>query len=666
MRVKKRQNPRIIFLIVLMLSVFMVFGFRTADFQITTAGEFASKNANLTSITTQIKATRGVIVDRYGRPIAINRDGYNVVFNSAYLKKKDYNSTIITVARLLSSYGYTWNDILPMSNESPYSFSGEETAVLSLKTKLGLNSYATAENCFDEMVERYALEAYPYEDKRIIMGVRYSMERADFSVSNPYTFAEDISSELMMVISESYSNMPGIEIEVVTYREYTDPTLAPHVIGTIGKISSSDEWNELKDKGYSYNDYLGKSGIEKACEDYLKGEDGELTYYFDKSGNVVFTEVTKESVQGDTVFLTIDSKLQKVTQEALANNIESLNAAGSKITGGAAVVMSVKTGEVLASANYPSYNIDDYYSNYSSVLNSANNPLFDRAFTGKYPPGSAFKPLVAIAGLQEKVIDRYTTIYCKRKYTYYEDYQPNCMHYHGSVNVISAISQSCNYFFFDVGRQVGITKLNSYATKFGFGGKTGIELPETAGTLAGPAYSASIGNTWFAGLTLSAAIGQSDNAFSPLQLAVYTSTIANGGTRYKSTLVNSVRTSVSNESIYRMSPLAVDTVGADADVMSIVKQGMRSVTSEGTASAYFSNYPIAVGGKTGTAQTTGLDNSVLIVFAPYEDPEIAISIVIEHGEKSTSTGPVAKTILDAYFFGETDYYEEEAPNQLLD
>ncbi len=664
MRVKKKQNPRIVFLVALMLAVFSVFGFRAADFQIVTADKFASENANLTAVSTEITATRGLIVDRYGRPIAVNRDGYNVVFNSAYMKKADYNSTILKMCELLEMYETSWNDVLPMTKESPYAFTDDTTAVKQLLIKLGLNDYASAQNCYDEMVERYSLKGYNEVQRRIIMGVRYSMERADFSVSYPFTFAEDISSELMLVISESYSGLAGVEVEIKTYREYTDPSLAVHTIGTIGKINAN-EWTTLKDQGYSYSDYVGKNGVEKAFENYLRGEDGKLTYYFDKSGNVVKTEVTKEPTQGNTVFLTIDSKLQKVAQDALAKNIKKLNASGSSITGGAVVITAVKTGEVLASANYPSYSLDTYYSDYSSIATAPNTPLYDRAFRGVYPPGSAFKPMVAIAGLQEGIITTDTEIYCSQRYTYYKDYQPKCMHYHRNVNVYNAISRSCNYFFFDVGRQVGISRLNEYSLKLGLGQLTGVEIAESAGILAGPNYSLTMGTTWYDGLTLQASIGQSDNAFTPLQLSSYTGTIANGGTRYKTTLLNSVKSVATNGYVYKNTPTVLNTLDVKDEVITAVKLGMKSVAQEGTASAYFADYPVSIGGKTGTAQTSGLDNNVLILFAPYEDPEIAISIVVEHGEKSYTTGPVAKAILDEYFFGSHEDYTEVLPDNLI-
>ena len=661
MRVKRRQNPRVITLISIMLAIFIAFGVRAIQFQVVTADEFSLKNANLTAISTKITATRGEIFDRYGRPIATNRDGYSIVFNSAYMKKADYNSTIKALTDLLKLYECEWEDRLPMTTSLPYEFT-DESGAKRLKKTLKLNDYATAQNCYDEMVSRYKLESYSEADRRTLMGVRYTMERADFSVSNPFTFSEDIPSELMLEVAESFSYVRGVEINVVSYRQYTDSELAPHTIGTIGKITA-EEWEILKEKGYSYNDYVGKSGVEKAFEDYLRGTDGVLTYYFDKSGNVVDTVITKQPVQGNTVFLTIDSKLQKISQDALAENIELLNSRGQKITGGSVVITNVKTGQVLVSANYPSYdleNLSDYLGD-----NVQNNPLFDRALKGTYPPGSAFKPLVAIAGLQEGIVEPYDTVFCKKVYDYYEDYRPSCMHYHKTVNVFKAISESCNYYFFDLGRQVGITRLNNYSKKLGLGVSTGIELSESSGVIAGPTYSASIGTPWYDGMTLAASIGQSDNAFTPLQLANYTATIANGGTRYKMTLLSEVRTAVGNKKVYSSVPQVMDTLEVDASVISTVKQGMQSVTQEGTASAYFKDYPVNVGGKTGTAQTTGADNSVLILFAPYEDPEIAVSIVIEHGEKSISTGPIAKAIMDEYFFGASEPEDDSNPNELL-
>ena len=565
---------------------------------------------------------------------------------------------------MLSAYGQEWNDSLPLTETAPYEFTSDTTAVDTLRTKLSLNYYATAQNCVDTMIKRYGLENLKDDDLRTVMGVRYTMERSDFSISNPFTFAEDISTELMLVISEQYKKDSGVEISIVTYRDYKDDSVAVHILGTIGKLDSK-EWQELSGKGYSYDDYVGKSGVEKAFEEYLKGTDGEITYTLDNLGNIVSAEVTKEPIQGNSVYLSIDSKLQLVAQDVLASNIKQLNAKGSKITGGAVVVTEVETGQVLVCANYPTYSLSQYYNSYSELVNNKiSNPLFNRAFNGQYAPGSVFKPLVAIAGLDLKIIDRNSTVNCVRKYTYYDDYQPSCMHRHGILNVIGGISESCNYFFFDVGRRTGITNLNKYARLFGLGEPTGIEVVETAGILAGPEYSSSKNQRWYDGNTLAASIGQLDNAFSPLQLAMYTSTIANGGTRYRATLLNKV-TTPTGEDVMINSPVVINETGIAADVLDIVKQGMRSVTAEGTASTYFNNYSIAVGGKTGTAQNTGADHNAFTVFAPYEDPEIAITVYVEHGEHSISTGPIAKAILDAYFFVDRVEYSEPQINELL-
>lgn len=664
MKRKVKKEKRSLGLIAVLVVISIIFSIRTLDFQLISASQYASSGFGYKKITTPIKASRGEIFDRYGRAIATVREGYNVVLNNAYLTKAKLNSTILELTSILKQFDIAWNDNLPITTEYPYSFTDNTSAVDALRNKLSLNYYATVDNCVDAMLKKYSLQDYSEEEQRILMGVRYTMDKADYSISNPFTFAEDISSEVMVKLSEKYSEKSGVEINIVTYRDYTDETIAPHLIGTIGKIDAG-EWDELSKKGYSYNDYIGKSGVEKVFEEYLKGVDGTMTYTLDTKGNILSSDISREPIQGNSVYLTIDANLQLVAQKALSDNIWRLNAQGSHITGGAVVVMEVNSGDVLASANYPSYSLDDYYNNYKSLsTDNIGKPLFDRALNGKYAPGSVFKPLVAIAGLDLGIIDKYSSLKCVQKYQFYDDYQPSCMHYHGNINLTGAISKSCNYYFFDLGRRCNIDNLNKYAKLFGLGVSTGIELTSTSGVLAGPEYSKSINKQWFAGNTLAAAIGQSDNAFSPLQMAVYTSTIANGGTRYKATVLNKVVGS-NGVLVFDNQPQVLSETGINEAVIDVVKQGMRAVTAEGTASNYFANYSIAVGGKTGTAQTTGLDHNAFTVFAPYENPEIAITVYVEHGEYSTSTGPVAKAIMDTYFFGEAETYVEPPVNQLL-
>lgn len=662
---KKKKNPRIITLIALLLVIMVAFGWRMSDFQLINAGEYASQGENISTRDATMKATRGEILDRYGRPIAVNREGYDVVFNGAYMTKSTMNSTIKRMTDLLSSYGYTWIDTLPMAKTSPYDFnSGSDSAISKLKSDLGLNHYATAQNCFSEMIKRYSLEGIDETTQRTIMGVRYSMENADFSISLPFTFAEDISSQLMTVIMESESDLPGVEIKVVSYREYVDDTLAVQLIGNVGKIQA-EEWEKYKAAGYSYDDKVGNGGVEEAFENYLKGKDGTVSYKIDGSGNILSSTITTQPVNGDTVKLSIDKRLQLVAQSKLKEVVDSANSSGGTITGAAAVAVDVNTGQVLASANYPTYTLSEYKNNYEKLATDKGKPLFDRAFNGQYPPGSTFKPAIACAGLQYGKITAGEIIKCVQKYTYFEDYQPSCMHYHGPMNVVSAISKSCNYFFFETGRRLGIENMNSFCRQLGLGEYTGIEVPESKGILAGPDYSKSVGQTWYGGNTLQAAIGQSDNAFTPLQLAMYTATIANGGTRYKATLLNEVMNYTLDQSVFLNNGTVLNKLDISDANLDTVKEGMLSVAEEGTARTYFANYAIKVAGKTGTAQTTGADHSVFTVFAPYDNPQIAISVVVEHGQFSYTTGPVAKAMLDAYFFNSTDNYSEPLANTLL-
>ncbi|MDO4742941.1 MAG: penicillin-binding transpeptidase domain-containing protein, partial [bacterium] len=520
------------------------------------------------------------------------------------------------------------------------------------------------EDCFDEMVLRYDLQGYEKDIQRLLMGVRYSMERSGFSLNTPFTMAKDIPTDLMTYIKESMSSVPGIQIVVSTYREYSNGTVAPHLLGTVGKIYA-EQWEELKSKGYKYSDLIGKSGIEAVYEDYLRGKDGKLAYCFDDDGNVVSTEIVEQPVQGNTVMLSIDKKIQMAAQTSLQNVILEANAKDGVVTGAAAVVVDIDTGELLAAVNYPYYDLNSYTENFQQLSNASNKPLFDRAFNGVYPPGSAFKPLVAIAALNNNTITKDECIDCVGTYRYYTDFTPSCMKVHRSQNVINALSNSCNYFFFDVGRRLGIEKITQYARGFGLGEKTGIEIDESAGILAGPEHCKTVGTVWYGGNVVQAAIGQSDNSFTPLQLAMYMTTIVNSGTRYKASLLNQIRSYNLEEIVYDYKPVVLNKVSIQDSVINIVKQGLLSVTEEGTAQRYFNDYSIKVGGKTGTAENPGADHATFIAFAPYDDPQIAVSIVVEHGEYSTTTVPVAKAIFDAYFLDVSDSYIEPSANTLI-
>ncbi|HIZ83085.1 MAG TPA: penicillin-binding protein [Firmicutes bacterium] len=668
MRKKKKANPRQITMAVLLAAVLVAYTARAAQIQVVNAQKYLDQADTTGSRRVTLAAARGEILDRYGRPIAVNREGYNIVFNSAYLSRDDLNNTIARLTDYLQSAGQAWTDNLPLSAEEPFGFAEDasESDIASLKNRLGVADYATAENCFTQMVGRYSLEGLDRQLQRTVMGVRYTMEQQDFSVSNPFTLAEDVSSEVMTRVTEAA--MPGVEISVVPFREYVDDDVAPHLIGTVGPIYAED-WEELRDKGYSYNDKVGRSGMEQAAEEYLRGQNGTMLVTQDASGNTLSSEVTEAPVAGNTVLMSIDKNLQRVAQVQLKNMIDQLKTeTNGEADAGAVVGVNVKTGGVLFSANYPSYTMTEYKENYTALASDSSNPLFDRAFNGLYPPGSVFKPAVAAAGLQEGVITPTETIRCVQRYTRFADYQPKCLGYHGSINVTRALSRSCNYFFYETGYRLGISRLNQYCQQLGLGVATGVEVQESRGILAGPEERKNnpVDPVWRDGDTIQAAIGQSDTVLTPLQLAVYTATMANGGTRYQASLIHEVRSYDLEETVVDSTPTVLNTVDFSQSVIETVKEGMLSVTEDGTGRGTFANYPIRVGGKTGTAQVpTGEDNSVFVAFAPYDDPEIAVSVVIEHGGHGSSSGSLVRAIFDAYFFSQTDPYVEPAANTLL-
>ena len=653
---KKKQYQLSVFAVLLVIAI-LLYSVRIYSLQVANAEKYTDKNNGAASVRTAIlKAPRGEILDCYGRQIAINRDGYNVVFNKAYVKD-NLNDVILTLVKLFESAGAEWKDELPMESTAPYGFKeGESTD--KLISKFELAHYATAENCFNAMVEKYKLEDYSSDEQRRIMGVRYSMDIADFSISYPYTFAEDISTELMRKISESGFLLSGVSVEVVPFREYTDTSLAVNLIGSVGPIFAED-WEEYKAKGYSYNDKVGKSGIEKWGEEYLRGTDGEITYFIDTAGKIISSEVTKEPIAGKTIMLTLDKKIQRSAQDSIEKTVKGLQSKGGTATAGAAVAVHIDSGKVICAANYPTYDSATIGEKYDSLVNDPYKPLTDRAFQGVYPIGSTIKPIVAVAALENGVYNQGETIRCVHKYTLFKDYQPSCMGTHGSISLNYALAKSCNYFFFELGRRLGATKLTDYYKQFGLGVATGVEVNDAKGILLEPKSDGG-------GDTLQIAIGQL-NAFTPLQLANYAATLANGGTHYKAGLIDKI-VSYDISTVYsEVKPEVKNTVSISDSTIAAVKEGMLSVTEDGTGRAALGDYPIKVGGKTGTAQVTGkADHSVFIAFAPFDNPEIAISVVLEHGSSGFSAGSIVRDILDAYFFSDYNATADTVPFTVLD
>ncbi len=640
---KKHQTTLTVLSIILVI-VMLLYTARIYSIQIINSDKYSSNAmGSAASRTAVLKAPRGEILDCYGRQIAANRDGYNVVFNKAYVKE-NINDIILSLVTLLDEKGVAHKDRLPLEYTSPYGFKEGESTDKLIKT-LELADYATAENCFTRLIERYELEDYTLEQQRKIAGVRYSMEIEDFSISYPYTFAEDIPTELMRKISESHFILDGVSVEVVPFRYYPDTSLAVNLIGTVGPIYEEDwaEGENYKDRGYAFDDKVGKSGIEYYAEEHLRGTDGEITYYLDEEGNIISTEITKKAVAGKSVMLTLDAKMQRTVQDALATTVKTLQSEGGTARAGAAVVIDINTGGIRTSANYPTYDIATMSQNYEALLADPSNPLTDRAFQGVYPIGSTIKPIVAAAALENGHYNMGETIYCARTYKYFSDFQPSCMHFHKHMGLTAALSKSCNYFFFELGKRVGAMTLTDYFKQFGLGVKTGVEVNDSAGILIEPTSNG------LGGDTLQISIGQL-NAFTPLQLANYVATFANGGTHYKATLIDKI-ISYDMTTVYDdCQPQISNKVKLKDSTISAIKTGMLSVTVDGTGQAALGDYPIKLGGKTGTAQVEGkADHSTFILFAPYDNPEIAISVVLEHGASSYASGNLVRQILDSYF-----------------
>lgn len=656
----RKHQAKLTVLSILLALVIVLYTARVYNIQIINADKYSSNtNGSSSSRTAVLKAPRGEILDSFGRQIAANRDGYNVVFNKAYVKD-NINDIILSLVNLLDEKQVEHKDRLPLEYNAPYNFKEGESTKKLIKT-LDLADYATAANCFSRLVERYELEKYTHEQQRKIAGVRYSMEIEDFSISYPYTFAEDIPTELMRKILESNFMLNGVSVEIVPFRYYPDTSLAVNLIGTVGPIFEEDwaEGENYRDRGYSYDDKVGKSGIEYWAEKYLRGTDGEITYYLDSDGNIVDKKITKEPIAGKSVMLTLDAKMQRTVQDALANSVRELQSKGGTVTAGSAVVIDINTGGVITSANYPTYDTANLSENYDKLLADPSKPLTDRAFQGVYPIGSTIKPIVAAAALENGLYNNGETIFCAREYKYFDDYTPSCMHYHKHMDLTAALSKSCNYFFFELGRRIGAITMTDYFKQFGLGVKTGVEVDDSAGILVEPTSNG------FGGDTLQIAIGQM-NAFTPLQMANYVATFANGGTHYKATLIDKIVSYDMTEVYDDCKPQVVNTVSLKENTISSIKTGMLSVTVDGTGQAALGDYPIKLGGKTGTAQVNGkADHSTFILFAPYDKPKIAISVVLEHASSSYAAGSLVRQILDAYFFNTGELPEEHPPFTVL-
>lgn len=658
------QNPhpakrRVIALLVFFGAFLLLFAAVLYDAQILHGGENRAKSISSNAASETVTASRGIITDRNGKVLVSNRLAYTLVFDrSGFDDDAALNAAILRLVQLCEETGTGWNDTLPIGrvgNFLRYSNARSETFDKFIE-KNELTSGASGRQLLSELRELYHVdESLSEREARLIVGVRYELHSRD-----SYTFAEDVSTEVLSLITDG--RYEGVTIRTASARVY-NTALAAHILGTIGPIWQ-EEWSSSEDtgyvgyadKGYSMNDLVGKDGVEKAFESYLRGTDGRRLITTDETGKITGELYTREPQPGGTVALTLDIDLQADVEAALAETISGMIDKDSNERGGAAAVVSVGTGEVLALASYPTYDLSTFNEDYDELVNDQRLPMFNRATQGIYAPGSTFKMVTAVAALESGIITPSSIIQDRGIYTYYKDPQPMCWIYsqtgstHGRINVSQAITDSCNYFFYEVGRLTGIRTLDSYASQFGLGQSTGIEIGDSSGVLASPEWAESHDQEWTDGQAITAAIGQSYNLFTPLQLANYVATLVSGGDHYQAHLLKNVKAYDNSRLLYMYDDKPMNTVEISNSTLSAVTRGMHELTVSGSVAYAFENCVVSAGAKTGSAQVgTDIANGVFVAYAPYENPEIAVAIVIEKGGSGAALANTAVEIINSWF-----------------
>ncbi len=670
----------------------IIFILKLYQLQIVHGAEYLEQSEKRLVREVEVEAPRGEIYDRYGKILVSNTIGYDVGLYYTKIEEKELNQILLKVAKILEKNGDTWVNHFPVDFEK-MEFTSSDITMNSWKTEHKIKEDATVEEVITFFKKKYEIENEDMEDLKKIIPLRFEISEKGYTSYRSIPLAKRISEESVLELEERNSELSGVSIAKYPIRNYLTGTSAAHILGYMGAITK-DEYESKKDKGYSQNDMVGKTGIEGTFEELLHGTNGKSRLAMDSKGRITETTQVEESKMGDSVVLTIDIDLQKKSEEVLEKYIEKIRTGGysetfKDATAGAIVVLDVKTSEVLALASYPAYSpgaLSDGITNseFDQYFQSADRPMFNRAIQGTYSPGSTFKMVTAIGALESGAIGINEYVVDRGRYD--KGHKPACWIWtdygstHGAVNALQALKVSCNYYFYEVSYRLGIDKLSEYARKFGLGSKTGIELiGETKGSLASKEYAEYLTELdgkerpWMIADTLSAGIGQSYNSFTPIQMASYIATLANGGVKNKVSIIKEVITSdgttlskadylkVVEEEIGKID-VNTENVTMSKEVKDTVFEGMRSVTSDrgGTAYSTFSSFPIEVAGKTGTATAgSGSPNAWFVGFAPYDDPQIAVVCVIEHGGHGGYTAPVVKEVMEEYFGYNNDNISED-------
>ena len=686
-RITRRRAAFLVTIVVLTLCFFC---FKLYGMQIVDAEQ---KENNITTYTTRtrVRAARGDILDTNGNVLVTNRASYDLVFNHyVILNSGSPNQALLNLAKLCQELEIDYYDHFPITKTAPFTYTlGDFNSAWQgyfqkyLASRGNLDSDISAPLLIEELRRQYQIpENWSDEDARLVIGLRYELSLRNGITNLPnFVFIEDASETTLAAIMEL--STPGLNVEASTVRKY-NTVYAAHILGYIGAMSSQ-QWETYKEQGYSMDALVGQSGFELAFEEYLHGTDGVRVDEVTKDGTVVRSYYEVEPKSGKNVEVTIDLLMQRAAEDALAKAIENLRdpeintsdtGAGLDAEGGAVVAIDIKTGQVLVCASYPTYDLETLFDNYNEILTTDYAPLLNRALKATYPPGSTYKMCMVIAGIQGGYIDRYTQIYDGGVFNKYSGFTAECLYWtnyhwsHGNITCTEALKVSCNYFFYVLADKMSIQEIDSVASGLGLGELTGVELGEYIGDRANPTTKGELfaGTTdagWYPADQIMAGIGQSFNKFTPMQLAVYVSTLCNQGVRYKATFLNRVMESDYSAMLHENLPQILSTFAISDEAYEAYTTGMRMVVSEigGTAYSQLHNYPIPVAAKTGTAETdSGSANGAFVCYAPYDDPQIAIVVYGEKAGGGSRLISVAKAILDVYFdidSGDVDSWENQ-------
>ena len=673
---KASMIVRVIIIVVLMVALAFMSVVRLLQIHVVDAELYADQIKKTFTAVQPIQAIRGQIIDSEGVVLNSNEIVYKIILQRAFLPFGSENDVIAEIIKVLEKHGCDWFDSVPItmkksSRTKAFQFknvpSVTEEELDKFKTKLGLNYDATVENCIRALAENYKIDTKKYDEQmvRYIGGVRYEMELRDFSFQNRFILAEDISMDVIIELKEKALILKGADIVAEPIRIYNLGTRLPHIRGRINAINQ-EQFASLRDSGYSLNDVIGFYGVEESMESVLRGDNGIREIVRDTSWEIIADEITKPAKSGNTVKLTIDSAFQEKVDKILANQINWINQkknwsttsrAFTETTAGSIVVLDVTTGGILAMSSFPSYDINDYV---DILLAEAageppfpHQPLLNRGALNTYRPGSTFKTVTGTSALINKIVGRNDRINCGGVYTFYRDYRPRCHRVHGSVNSVTAMLESCNVYYYDVGRKLTsetlADRLIETANLFGVGTNLNCDITMASGRMTTPdIYEELMSHPMGPGDVIQAAIGQSETMLTPLHMATIAMTIANNGVRYRPHLVHSVWNYDATELVYETQPETVaDMSEGNADSFKAIQDGMHALAVRNQH--LFLHLPDLPAYKTGTPEVGGKRyNSAVLGYYPLNNPKIAFAVILEGGEFSTRA---VRNVIDAYFYG---------------